>query len=55
TLIRVENAYESFAKLLSLVTAAKGAKQGVHGKAHVEPSASIDSTAYVGPFAYVGE
>ncbi len=55
TLIRVENAYESFAKLLSLVAAAKSAKQGVHAKAHVEPSASIDSSAYVGPFVYIGE
>lgn len=55
TLIRVENAYESFAKLLSLVAAAKGTKEGIHEKAHVEPSASVDSSAYVGPFAYIGE
>ena len=55
TLIRVKNAYESFAKLLNMVAAAKGAKQGIHPKAFVEPSANIDSTAYVGPSAYVGE
>ncbi|HDP54746.1 MAG TPA: UDP-3-O-(3-hydroxymyristoyl)glucosamine N-acyltransferase [Bacteroidetes bacterium] len=55
TLIRVKNAYESFAKLLNMVAAAKGVKQGIHPKAFIEPSASIDGTAYVGPFAYVGE
>ena len=55
TLIRVTNAYESFAKLLNMVAAAKGTKQGIHPKAFIEPSACIDGTAYVGPFAYVGE
>ncbi len=56
TLIRVDNAYEAFAKLLRLVDSQhKDHPRGVHPKAHVEASASIHSDAFVGPLAYVGE
>jgi UDP-3-O-[3-hydroxymyristoyl] glucosamine N-acyltransferase len=55
TLIRVNNAYESFAKLLNLVAAAQKGKVGIHNQACIEISANLGSDIYVGPFAYIGE
>lgn len=55
TLIKVDNAYESLAKLLSLYEASKPKKQGIDSLAYVAPSAKIGENAYIGPFAYVGE
>lgn len=55
TLIRVPNAYESFAKLLDLVNQAKGAKTGIHKQAAIEESAKIGEDTYIGAFAYIGE
>lgn len=55
TLIKVPNAYESFAKLLSLVSSAQKTKVGVHAQAFVEPSARIGDNVYIGPFVYIGE
>ena len=50
TLIRVPNAYESFAKLLSLVSAAQKEKVGIHPQAIIEPSAKIGNDVYIGAF-----
>lgn len=55
TLIKVDNAYESLAKLLSLYEASKPKKRGIDSLAYVAPSAKIGENAYIGPFAYVGE
>ncbi|HOP04163.1 MAG TPA: UDP-3-O-(3-hydroxymyristoyl)glucosamine N-acyltransferase [Tenuifilaceae bacterium] len=55
TLIRVPNAYESFAKLLSLVSATQKEKVGIHPQAVIEPSAKIGSDVYLGAFVYIGE
>jgi UDP-3-O-[3-hydroxymyristoyl] glucosamine N-acyltransferase len=55
TLIRVENAYEAFASLLSLVDQAKPKKRGIHPAAIIEPSAKTGSDVYIGPFVYIGE
>ncbi|MFO8021270.1 MAG: UDP-3-O-(3-hydroxymyristoyl)glucosamine N-acyltransferase [Perlabentimonas sp.] len=55
TLIRVPNAYESFAKLLELVSAYKQQKVGVHPQAIIEQSASIGEDVYIGAMAYIGE
>jgi UDP-3-O-[3-hydroxymyristoyl] glucosamine N-acyltransferase len=55
TLIRVDNAYESFASLLRLVDSARPRKTGVHPTALIEPSAKIGSNVYIGPYAYIGE
>ncbi len=55
TLIRVPNAYESFAKLLSLVSAAQKEKVGIHPQAIIEPSAKIGNDVYIGAFVYIGE
>jgi len=55
TLIKVDNAYESLAKLMSLYEASKPKKQGIDSLAYVAPSAKIGENAYIGPFTYVGE
>ncbi len=55
TLIRVPNAYESFAKLLELVSAYKQQKVGIHPQAIIEQSASIGEDVYIGAMAYIGE
>ncbi len=55
TLIRVENAYESFASLLKLVDQARPRKKGIHPTAVIEASAKVGSDVYIGPYTYVGE
>ncbi len=41
TLIRVDNAYESFASLLRLVDQARPRKKGIHPTAIIEPTAQL--------------
>jgi len=55
TLIKVENAYESFARLLQLAEQAKPEKKGVSSLAFIEDSAQIGKNVYIAPFAYIGE
>jgi UDP-3-O-[3-hydroxymyristoyl] glucosamine N-acyltransferase len=55
TLIRVENAYESFASLLQLVDQARPRKKGIHSTAVIEPTAIVGRDVYIGPYVYVGE
>ena len=55
TLIRVEDAYASIAKLLNLYEQAKPKKVGIEQPSYINESASIGEQAYVGAFAYVGE
>ncbi len=55
TLIKVENAYESFASLLQLVDQARPRKQGIHPTAVIETSAVIGKDVYIGPFVYIGD
>ena len=55
TLIRVENAYGAFARILELYQSMKPQKSGVSDKAHVSLSAALGDGAYVGEFAVVGE
>lgn len=55
TLIRVPNAYEAVAKLLSLYEMSKPRKKGIDSLAYVAPTARIGKDCYVAPFAYVGE
>ena len=55
TLIKVENAYESFASLLRLVDQARPRKKGIHPQAIIESTAKLGADAYVGPFVYIGE
>ncbi len=55
TLIRVENAYESFAKLLELYTQIKGNKTGIEQPSFISPNAALGADCYIGAFAYIGE
>lgn len=55
TLIRVENAYESFAALLQLVDQARPRKKGTHPTAIIEETATIGNEVYIGPYTYIGE
>jgi len=55
TLIRVSNAYESFASLMTLVDQSRPKKKGVHPSAVIEKSARIGADAYIGAFVYIGE
>ena len=55
TLVRVDNAYESVARLLTLYEQATQKRQGIHPLACVAETASIGEGCYIGPFAYIGE
>ena len=55
TLIKVDNAYESLAKLLNLYEMSKPKKQGIDSLAFVAPSAKIGENVYIGAFSYIGE
>jgi len=55
TLIRVEDAYTAFARLLELYNQVKNEKKGVSSLSFVAKSAVIGKDVYVGEFAYVGE
>lgn len=55
TLIRVNNAYEAVAKLLSLYEMSKPKKTGVDPLAFIAPTAEIGEDCYIAPFAYIGE
>jgi UDP-3-O-[3-hydroxymyristoyl] glucosamine N-acyltransferase len=55
TLIRVDNAYESFAKLLNLANSTQIAKVGVHQQAVIEPTSKLGKDVFVGPFVYIGD
>jgi UDP-3-O-[3-hydroxymyristoyl] glucosamine N-acyltransferase len=55
TLIRVADAYESFAKLLGIVAAAQKPKAEIHSQAVVEKSSSLGKQVYVGAFSYIGQ
>ncbi|KAA6351258.1 UDP-3-O-acylglucosamine N-acyltransferase [termite gut metagenome] len=55
TLIKVDNAYESLAKLLTLYEKSKPKKQGIHSLAYIAPTAQIGKNVYIGPFTYIGD
>lgn len=55
TLIRVDNAYETVAKLLSLYESMKPRKKGIDPLAFIAPTAEIGEDCYIAPFAYIGE
>ncbi len=55
TMIKVDNAYESLAKLLQMVEAFKPKKQGISPLAYIAESAKVGENAYIAPFAYIGE
>lgn len=54
TLIKVENAYESFSKLLEFYNEVKNNKRGIESPSYISDSATLGSDIYVGSFAYIG-
>lgn len=55
TLIKVDNAYECIAKLLTLYEMNKPKKKGIHPLAFIDPTAKIGENVYIGAFAVIGE
>jgi UDP-3-O-[3-hydroxymyristoyl] glucosamine N-acyltransferase len=55
TLIKVDNAYESLAKLLNLYEMSKPKLVGIDPLASIHPTAKVGENVYIGPFACVGE
>jgi len=55
TLIRVADAYQSFALLLEMVAKSRADKKGVSKQVEIEPSAQIGENPYIGAFVYIGE
>ncbi len=55
TLIRVKNAYESFAALLHLYEQSKPKKSGISKMASISESASLGSNLYIGDFTVVSD
>ena len=54
TLILVDNAYESFARLLNLINSAQG-KAGIHKQSVIDPSAKLGNNVFIGPFVHIAE
>ncbi len=54
TLIRVDNAYESVAKLLQIYQSMQQKKVGIDPLAFVDPTATIGKDVYLGPFVAIG-
>lgn len=55
TLIRVEDAYASFARLLAFYDQMSQDKKGVSSLAFVSPTAQCGEDLYLGEFAFIGE
>lgn len=55
TLIRVEDAYKSFSKLLEYYSLIKQNKVGIEQPSHISKEAVIGENVYVGAFAYIGD
>lgn len=55
TLIRVEDAYGSFARLLEIYYQSKQNKKGIEQPSFIAASAEYGTDCYVGAFAYIGE
>ena len=53
TLVRVDNAYESLAKLMSLYASMKPGRSGISSLASVSEKAKIGQNVYIGPFSVV--
>ena len=53
TLIRVDNAYESLAKVMSLYSSMKPGRTGISSLASVSDKAKIGQNVYIGPFSVI--
>ena len=54
TLIRVEDSYEAFSKLLEVYNQIKLDKKGIEKPSSISESAKLGENIYVGAFAYIG-
>jgi UDP-3-O-[3-hydroxymyristoyl] glucosamine N-acyltransferase len=54
TLIRVDDSYASFAKLLEMYNQVKGEKTGIEQPSFISETSALGENCYVGAFAYVG-
>ena len=54
TLIRVEDSYASFAKLLEMYNQVKGDKTGIEQPSFISSSSTMGENCYLGAFAYIG-
>jgi len=55
TLIRVDDAYQAFASLLTLYQSTLPQKKGIDTNSYIAQSASVGEGCYVGAFAFIGE
>jgi len=55
TIIKVEDAYLSFSKVLALYNEVKNNKQGRENPCYISNSAIIGENEYIGAFAYIGD
>lgn len=55
TLIRVEDAYKSFSKLLEYYNQVKNNKVGIESPSYISESANYDEGFYFGAFSYLGD
>ena len=55
TLIKVDNAYECLAKLMTMYEASKPKKQGISSLASISPTAKVGENCYIAPFAVIGD
>jgi len=55
TLIRVDDAYASLAKLLNYYNQTKPAKMGIEQPSFVSSSSALGEKIYIGAFAYIGD
>ena len=55
TLIRVEDAYKSFSKLLEFYNEVKNNKSGIEQPSFISESSKIGNNEYIGAFTYIGE
>ena len=55
TLIKVDDAYESFSKLLEYYNQVKNNKTGIESPSFISASTTYGEDCYIGAFAYIGE
>ena len=55
TLIKVDDAYFAFSKLLELYNKMTLPKSGISEKSYISKSAKIGNNCYIGPFVFIGE
>ena len=55
TLIKVDDAYESFSKLLSFYDQVKSNKTGIEDPSFIDKTATYGENCYIGAFSYIGE